>query len=234
MRNILICDDDKDIANALKIYLKNQNYNIYMAHNGREAVDMVSEMEIHLVLMDIMMPVMDGLTAMAEIRKHSNIPIILLTAKSEDSDKILGLDTGADDYITKPFNPKEVTARVASSLRRYFDLGTVTSSVNTYRIGGIEMDDLQRRVTIDGVEIILTPKEYDILKLLMRNPGKIFSPADIYSSVWNERVIGCEGSVAVHIRHLREKIEIDPANPRTLKVVWGQGYKIEGGQHEIL
>ncbi len=233
MRNILICDDDKDIANALKIYLKNQNYNIFIAHNGREAVDMVSEKEIHLVLMDIMMPVMDGLAAMAEIRKHSNIPIILLTAKSEDADKILGLDTGADDYITKPFNPKEVTARVASNLRRYFNLGNVSSFANTYRIGGIEMDDLQKKVTLDGEEVILTPKEYDILKLLMRNPGKTFSPADIYSNVWNERVIGCEGSVAVHIRHLREKIEIDPANPRTLKVVWGQGYKIEGDRYEI-
>lgn len=234
MKNILICDDDKDIANALKIYLKNQNYNIYIARNGREAVDMVSDMDIHLVLMDIMMPVMDGLTAMAEIRKFSNIPIILLTAKGEDNDKILGLNTGADDYITKPFNPNEVTARVASSLRRYFNLGNITASVNVYRIGGIELDDLQKKVTLDGEDIILTPKEYEILKLLMRNPGKIFSPQDIYSSVWNERVIGCEGNVAVHIRHLREKIEIDPANPRTLKVVWGQGYKIEGGQHEIL
>lgn len=234
MKNILICDDDKDIANALKIYLRNHNYNIYIARNGKEAVDMVSDMDIHLVLMDIMMPVMDGLTAMAEIRKFSNIPIILLTAKSEDTDKILGLNVGADDYITKPFNPNEVTARVASNLRRYFNLGNITSSVNVYRIGGIELDDLQKTVTLDGEEIILTPKEYDILKLLMRNPGKIFSPQDIYSTVWNERVIGCEGNVAVHIRHLREKIEIDPANPRTLKVVWGQGYKIEGGNHEIL
>lgn len=228
MKNILICDDEKDIVDALKIYLNNGDYNIYTAYNGKEAVDLVHQNDIHLILMDIMMPKMDGITAMTAIRKFSNIPIILLTAKSEDADKILGLNSGADDYITKPFNPNEVTARVSSALRRYFNLGNINSSVNTYRIGGIEVDDLQRKVTLDGTPIVLTPKEYDILKLLIRNPGKVFSPYDIYTQIWNERTVGCENSVAVHIRHLREKIEIDPANPRALKVVWGQGYKIEG------
>lgn len=228
MKNILICDDEKDIVDALKIYLNNGDYNIYTACNGKEAVDLVHQNDIHLILMDIMMPKIDGITAMTAIRKFSNIPIILLTAKSEDADKILGLNSGADDYITKPFNPNEVTARVSSALRRYFNLGNINSSVNTYRIGGIEVDDLQRKVTLDGTPIVLTPKEYDILKLLIRNPGKVFSPYDIYTQIWNERTVGCENSVAVHIRHLREKIEIDPANPRALKVVWGQGYKIEG------
>lgn len=228
MKNILICDDEKDIVNALKIYLNNGDYNIYTAYNGVEAVNLVRQNDIHLILMDVMMPKMDGITAMATIRRFSNIPIILLTAKSEDEDKILGLNSGADDYITKPFNPNEVIARVSSSLRRYFNLGNINSSVNVYRIGGITMDDLHRTVTLDGAPIILTPKEYDILKLFMRNPGKVFSPYDIYTQIWNERTIGCENSVAVHIRHLREKIEIDPANPRALKVVWGQGYKIEG------
>lgn len=228
MKNILICDDEKDIVDALKIYLNNGDYNIYTAYNGKEAVDLVRQNDIHLILMDIMMPKMDGITAMSIIRSFSNIPIILLTAKSEDEDKILGLNSGADDYITKPFNPNEVTARVSSALRRYFNLGNINSSVNVYRIGGIEVDDLQRKVTLDGTPVVLTPKEYDILKLLIRNPGKVFSPYDIYTQIWNERTVGCENSVAVHIRHLREKIEIDPANPRALKVVWGQGYKIEG------
>ena len=228
MKNILICDDEKDIVNALKIYLKNGDYNIYTAYNGLDAVDLVRQNDIHLILMDIMMPKMDGITALTTIRSFSNIPVILLTAKSENEDKILGLNTGADDYITKPFNPGEVTARVSSALRRYFNLGNINSSVNLYRIGGIEMDDLHKKVTLDGAPIVLTPKEYDILKLLMRNPGKVFSPYDIYSQIWNERTVGCENAVAVHIRHLREKIEIDPANPRALKVVWGQGYKLEG------
>ena len=228
MKNILICDDEKDIVDALKIYLSTGDYNIYTAYSGRQAVDLVRQNDIHLILMDIMMPEMDGITAMTAIREFSNIPIILLTAKSEDADKILGLNAGADDYVTKPFNPNEVTARVSSALRRYFNLGNINSSVNVYRIGGIEVDDLHRKVTLDGTPIVLTPKEYDILKLLVRNPGKVFSPYDIYSQIWNERTVGCENSVAVHIRHLREKIEIDPANPRALKVVWGQGYKIEG------
>ncbi len=227
MKNILICDDEKDIVNALKIYLDNKDYTLFTARNGKEALEMARTKDIHLILMDIMMPVMDGLTAMREIRSFSNIPIILLTAKSEDGDKILGLDMGADDYITKPFNPKEVTARVASSLRRYFHLGTISDFQNFYRVAGLEMDDMQKNVTLDGENLTLTPKEYDILKLLMRNPGQTFSPADIYTHVWNDRPVNCDSIVAVHIRHLREKIEIDPANPRTLKVVWGQGYRLE-------
>lgn len=231
MKNILICDDEKDIVNALKIYLDNKDYTLFTARNGKEALEMARTKDIHLILMDIMMPVMDGLTAMREIRSFSNIPIILLTAKSEDGDKILGLDLGADDYITKPFNPKEVTARVASSLRRYFHLGTISDFQNFYRVAGIEMDDMQKSVTLDGESLTLTPKEYDILKLLMRNPGTTFSPADIYTHVWNDRPVNCDSIVAVHIRHLREKIEIDPANPRTLKVVWGQGYKLEDSKN---
>lgn len=231
MKNILICDDEKDIVNALKIYLNNKDYALFTAKNGQEAVELVRTMDIHLILMDIMMPVMDGLTAMKEIRCFSNIPIILLTAKSEDGDKILGLDMGADDYITKPFNPKEVTARVASSLRRYFHLGTITESTNLYVVSGLVMDDIKKYVTLDGEQLTLTPKEYDILKFLMRNPGTTFSPADIYTHVWNDRPVNCDSIVAVHIRHLREKIEIDPANPRTLKVVWGQGYRLEVHQN---
>lgn len=232
MKNILICDDEKDIVNALKIYLDNRDYSLFTARNGKEALDLVHTVDIHLVLMDVMMPIMDGLTAIKEIRSFSNIPIILLTAKSEDSDKILGLDLGADDYITKPFNPKEVTARVASSLRRYFNLGTIAKHQNYYQVAGIEMDDIKKIVTLDGNDLTLTPKEYDILKLLMRNPGITFSPADIYSNVWNDRPVNCDSIVAVHIRHLREKIEIDPANPRTIKVVWGQGYKLEDSKYD--
>ena len=231
MKNILICDDEKDIVNALKIYLDNKDYTLFTARNGKEALEMTRTKDIHLILMDIMMPVMDGLTAMREIRSFSNIPIILLTAKSEDGDKILGLDMGADDYITKPFNPNEVTARVASSLRRYFHLGTISNFQNCYRVAGIEMNDMQKNVTLDGESLTLTPKEYDILKLLMRNPGTTFSPADIYTHVWNDRPVNCDSIVAVHIRHLREKIEIDPANPRTLKVVWGQGYRLEDSKN---
>lgn len=227
MKNILICDDEKDIVNALKIYLEDKDYNLFTAKNGKEAVDIVHTNDIHLVLMDIMMPVMDGIKSLKEIRSFSNIPIILLTAKSEDEDKLMGLNVGADDYITKPFNPKEVKARVASQLRRYFTLGNISNSTNTYCHSGIEMDDLKKTVKLDGLPLILTPKEYEILKLLLRNPGKTFSPSDIYSSIWNERALNCDSIVAVHIRHLREKIEIDPANPRTLKVVWGQGYKLE-------
>ena len=232
MKNILICDDEKDIVNALKIYLDNKDYSLYTAQNGAEALEIVRTNDIHLILMDIMMPVMDGLTAMKEIRSFSNVPIILLTAKSEEADKILGLNLGADDYITKPFNPMEVTARVASALRRYFNLGTIAQNPNCYQVSGLIMDDIKKSVTLDGDELTLTPKEYDILKLLMRNPGVIFSPYDIYSNVWNDRPVNCDSIVAVHIRHLREKIEIDPKNPRTLKVVWGQGYKLEDSKHD--
>ena len=226
--NILICDDEKDIVSALRIYLTPEGYNIYEAYDGREALDIIRKNDIHLVLMDIMMPVMDGITAMARIREESNIPVILLTAKSEDTDKILGLNTGADDYITKPFNPMEVLARVRSQLRRYMKLGGGSVKPSQIAIGGIELDDNYKKVTIDGEEASLTPTEFEILKLLMQNPGKVFSPAEIYRRVWNEAPLGAENTVAVHIRHLREKLEINPAEPRYLKVVWGQGYKMEG------
>ena len=231
MANILICDDEKDIVNALKIYLNDPDYVLYEAHNGKEAVDVVRENEIHLVLMDIMMPVMDGIEAMSQIRGFSNVPIILLTAKSEDADKVLGLNVGADDYITKPFSPLEVCARVKSQLRRFLSLGAgakKTSVVLT--IGGLELDYDARTVTLDGENISLTKKEFDILKLLMENPNRVFSPKEIYREVWHEDPMGADNTVAVHIRHLREKTEIDPADPRYIKVVFGQGYKIQKGK----
>ena len=230
MPNILICDDEKDIVNALKIYLSDPDYIIYTAGNGQEALETVKTKEIHLILLDIMMPVMDGIETMAKIREISNVPIILLTAKSEDADKILGLNVGADDYITKPFNPLEVSARVKSQLRRFLKLGSGTPSKDRFVIGGIELDDKAKEVLIDGVPAQLTPKEYEILKLLMSHPGEVFSPGDIYRSVWKEVPLGQDGTVAVHIRHLREKLEIDPGNPRYVKVVFGQGYKIEKGR----
>jgi len=229
MYQILLCDDEKDIINALKIYLDNDNYSFLEAFNGEEAVRIVKEQEVHLVVMDIMMPVMDGIQAMVEIRKSSNVPVILLTAKGEDADKILGLNIGADDYITKPFHPMEVCARVKSQLRRYMQLGSGSSTSNLLQIGGVELNDLRKQVLVDGEEISLTPTEYDILKLLMQNPGKVFSPKEIYERVWKDLPYGSESTVAVHIRHLREKIEINPAEPRYLKVVWGQGYKFEKG-----
>ncbi|MCR5803705.1 MAG: response regulator transcription factor [Clostridia bacterium] len=231
MANILICDDERDIVNALKIYLNDPDYVLFEAHNGKEAVDIVRDEEIHLVLLDIMMPVMDGIQAMSRIRETSNVPIILLTAKSEDADKVLGLNVGADDYITKPFSPLEVCARVRSQLRRYLSLGagaTKTSVVLT--IGGLELDDDSKTVTLDGEPISLTKKEFEILKLLMENPNRVFSPKEIYSKVWNEDPIGTDNTVAVHIRHLREKTEINPAEPRYIKVVFGQGYKIQKGK----
>ncbi len=231
MANILICDDERDIVNALKIYLNDPDYVLFEAHNGKEAVDIVRNEEIHLVLLDIMMPVMDGIEAMSHIRETSNVPIILLTAKSEDADKVLGLNVGADDYITKPFSPLEVCARVRSQLRRYLSLGagaTKTSVVLT--IGGLELDDSSKTVTLDGEQISLTKKEFEILKLLMENPNRVFSPKEIYSKVWNEDPIGTDNTVAVHIRHLREKTEINPAEPRYIKVVFGQGYKIQKGK----
>jgi len=229
MYNILICDDEKDIVSALKIYLSSENYNTYTAYTGREALQVIKDHDIHLVLLDIMMPEMDGITAMVKIREVSNIPIILLTAKGEDTDKVLGLNVGADDYITKPFNPVEVMARVKSQLRRYMHLGGSPAKPAALCIGGIELDDKAKTVTLDGEPVSLTPTEYDILKLLMENPGQVFSPKDIYNHVWKEQPYGSESTVAVHIRHLREKIEINPAEPRYLKVVWGQGYKIERG-----
>ena len=227
MYNILICDDDKDIVNALKIYLTDPQYRLLAAYNGLEALETAEKEELHLVLMDIMMPQLDGISAMVRLREKSNVPVILITAKGEDSDKILGLNVGADDYITKPFNPAEVTARVRAAIRRYTQLGAGTARPKTLRVGGLEMDDEAKQVCSDGEEIALTPKEYEILKLLMASPGKVFSPRDIYKRVWEEDPLGADSTVAVHIRHLREKIEIDPARPRYLKVVWGQGYKIE-------
>lgn len=228
MANILICDDEKDIVNALKIYLNDPDYVIFEAYNGKDAVSIVQDKEIHLVLMDIMMPIMNGIEAMSKIRETSNVPIILLTAKSEDADKVLGLNVGADDYITKPFSPLEVCARVKSQLRRYLSLGARDNAVSeTLVIGGLELNDESKEVRIDGENVSLTKKEYEILKLLMENPNKVFSPQDIYLKVWNDYPVGTENTVAVHIRHLREKIEINPAEPRYIKVVFGQGYKIE-------
>ena len=227
MYNILICDDEKDIVSALKIYLAAAEYKTFEAYNGKEAVQLMQQQEIHLVLMDIMMPEMDGMSAMVAIREFSNVPVILLTAKSEDTDKILGLNVGADDYITKPFNPVEVLARVKSQLRRYIQLGSAVKQEPMLRIGSVELDDEAKRVTVDGELINVTRTEYEILKLLMQEPGKVFSSKTIYNKVWEDDPYGAENTVAVHIRHLREKIEINPAEPRYLKVVWGQGYKIE-------
>lgn len=232
MYNILICDDERDIVNALKIYLYDVNYSLFEAYNGREALEIIGREDIHLVLLDIMMPELDGISAMVKIRETSNVPIILLTAKSEDSDKILGLNVGADDYITKPFNPVEVAARVKSQLRRYMQLGGGMVRQECLKVGGIELDDKEKTVTLDGEPVALTPTEYEILKLLMQNPGQVFSPREIYRKIWNDLPYGSENTVAVHIRHIREKLEINPAEPRYLKVVWGQGYKMERGRRE--
>ena len=230
MPNILICDDERDIVNALKIYLSDPDYTLYEAYNGKEALEVLRTHDVHLVLLDIMMPVMDGISAMAKIREESNVPIILLTAKSEDTDKVLGLNIGADDYVTKPFNPLEVSARVRSQLRRYLRLGGGAAQPEAYVIGGIELNDRTKSVTVDGEPVSLTPKEFEILKLLMANPDRVFSPKEIYQTIWKEKPFGTDNTVAVHIRHLREKIEIDPAEPRTIKVIFGQGYKIERGR----
>ncbi|MEE0772338.1 MAG: response regulator transcription factor [Anaerovoracaceae bacterium] len=227
MYNILICDDEKDIVSALKIYLSGEGYGLYEAYNGAEALEVIENNDIHLVLMDIMMPEMDGMQALIKLREKKNIPVIFLTAKSEDADMILGLNMGADDYITKPFKPIEVIARVKSHLRRYMELGTAKVKRDVIEIGDITIDDKAKEVMLMDEKVNLTPKEYGILKLLMENPGKVFSPAEIYRNVWKEDAFGSEGTVAVHIRHLREKVEIDPERPRHLKVVWGQGYKIE-------
>lgn len=228
MYNILICDDEKDIVSALEIYLKTEGYNVFKAYNGNEALEIIAENQIHLVLMDIMMPVCDGVTATAKLREFSNIPVIFLTAKSEDTDKILGLNIGADDYVTKPFNPVEVLARVRSQLRRFMQLGGNVNKQSLV-IGNIELNDSAKTVSVDGENVTLTPLEFEILKLLMQNVGRVFSPKEIYKSVWKEEPFGNESTVAVHIRHLREKIEINPAEPRYLKVVWAHGYKIEKG-----
>ena len=224
--NILICDDEQDIVSALKIYLEAEGYRTFAASNGKEALAILEREDIHLVLLDIMMPVMDGVSALAKLREFSNVPVILLTAKSEDTDKVLGLNLGADDYITKPFNPVEMLARVRSQLRRYLQLGGGAVRESTIAIGPITLDDGSKTVTLDGEPVNLTPREYEILKLLMQNPGRVFHPRDLYRKVWNEEPFGAESTVAVHIRHLREKLEIDPASPRYIRAVWGQGYKI--------
>ena len=230
MYNILICDDQPDIVNALKIYLAPEGYGLYAAGNGEEALACMQKEDIHLILLDVMMPKMDGITAVSKIREFSNVPIILLTAKSETEDLVLGLNVGADDYITKPFVPVEVLARVRSQLRRYAKLGSrPEEQPGVLTIGSVTLDDRTKAVQVDGEAVALTPTEYAILRLLMANPGKVYSTKALYESVWQEAALGSEGAVAVHIRHLREKIEINPSEPRYLKVVWGQGYKMEGG-----
>ena len=226
MYNILICDDERDIVSALEIYLNAEGYKTYAAYNGRDALEILKSEEIHLILMDIMMPELDGISAVKALREFSNAPVILLTAKSQDNDKILGLNIGADDYVTKPFNPIELMARVRSQLRRYTKLGGAVQA-EVLKVGGVELDDRSKEVTVDGDAVSLTPTEYEILKLLMQDAGTVFSPKEIYKKVWGDAPYGAEGTVAVHIRHIREKIEINPAEPRYLKVVWAKGYKME-------
>ena len=230
MYNILICDDQPDIVSALKIYLAPEGYRLLEACNGAQALEIVQREDVHLILLDVMMPVMDGITAAVKIREYSNVPIIFLTAKSETEDMVLGLNVGADDYITKPFVPVELLARVRSQLRRYAKLGSrPAEDSGEISIGGITINDRAKTVTVEGEIVNLTPTEYSILRLLMGNPGKVYSTKALYEAVWQETALGSEGAVAVHIRHLREKIEINPSEPRYLKVVWGQGYKMEGG-----
>lgn len=232
MYNILLCDDEEDILLALKIYLKDPEYRFLEAHNGDEALSILKDQSVDLLLLDLMMPRKDGLSTLRELRSFSNIPVILLTAKSESLDKIIGFDHGADDYITKPFDPVDVKNRVKAHLRRYTSLGSKLSA-STIHIGNIVMNDTQKKVFVDGEEVSLTYSEYEILKLLMKNSGKCFSPSEIYHQIWKETAPGTDRTIAVHIRHLREKIEIDPANPRYILVVWGQGYRIVGGNtHE--
>ena len=229
MYNILVVDDDKEIVGAIEIYLKKEGYNILKAYNGEEALDIVNNNEIHLIILDIMMPKKDGLETLEEIRKSKTIPVILLSAKSEDYDKIGGLNSGADDYITKPFNPLELIARVNSSLRRYVSFGALEKEENgnIYKTGELVVDDDTKKVTVDGKEVKLTATEFNILKFLLANKGKVYSIPEIYENVWNEEGFGAENIIAVHIRHIREKIEINPKEPRYLKVIWGVGYKIE-------
>ena len=234
MYNILICDDERDIVSALKIYLSGEGYNLFEAYDGREALEVVRRNDIHLILMDVMMPRLDGIAATARLREESNVPIIMLTAKSESGDKVLGLNIGADDYITKPFDPAEVVARVRSQLRRYTKLGAAPEpeQAGRYTVGPITLDEEAKTVTVDGDAVALTPIEYNILRLLIKHPGRIYSSQQIYELVWNESALGAENAVSVHIRHLRQKVEIDPSEPRYLKVVWGLGYKLEDGRHE--
>ncbi len=231
MYNILVVDDDKEIVGAIEIYLKKEGYNIVKAYNGNQALKIIQEKEIHLVILDIMMPEKDGIETLEEIRKEKSIPVILLSAKSEDYDKIGGLNSGADDYITKPFNPLELIARVNSNLRRYVSLGALENKNNKklYQVGGLEINDETKKVTVDGKEVKLTATEYNILKFLLENKGKVYSIPEIYENVWKEEGFGAENIIAVHIRHIREKIEINPKDPKYLKVIWGVGYKIEEG-----
>ena len=230
MYNIVVCDDDKEIVEAIEIYLKREGYNIFKAYNGKEALKIIKENEdIHLVILDIMMPELDGISVASLIRKDKSVPIIMLSAKSEDYDKISGLNNGADDYITKPFNPLELIARVNSQIRRYTTLGSIAekTSENTYKSGDLIIDDNTKQVTVAGKDVKLTPTEYNILKFLTQNKGKVYSIEQIYENVWEDEAYGAENIIAVHIRHIREKIEINPREPRYLKVIWGIGYKIE-------
>ena len=231
MANILVCDDDKEIVDAIEIYLSQDGYKIYKAYDGEQAIQILDKEEIHLLIMDIMMPKLDGIRATLKIREYSSIPIIILSAKSEDTDKILGLNIGADDYICKPFNPLELVARVKSNLRRYTSLGSLTGENKAiYQVGGLVLNDDTKQVTVDDEPVKMTPIEYNILLLLMKNQGRVFSINQIYESIWYEDAIGADNTVAVHIRHIREKIEINPKEPRYLKVVWGVGYKIDKEQ----
>ena len=225
--NILVCDDDKEIVNAIEIYLKNEGYDVFKAYDGIEALSVIEKADIHLILMDIMMPKLDGMRTTMKIREEKNIPIIMLSAKSEDYDKITGLNVGADEYKTKPFNPLELIARVKSQLRRYVNLGSLEKKTGIFKTGGLIIDDEQKTVELDGKNVAVTPIEYGILKLLTEHAGRVFSMEQIYEAVWNEPAYNPENTVAVHIRRIREKIEINPKNPKYLKVVWGIGYKIE-------
>jgi DNA-binding response OmpR family regulator len=227
MYNILVCDDDKDIVSAIEVYLVTENYNVFKSYDGEQALKIIGGNEIHLVILDIMMPKLDGLVATVRIRKTNNIPIILLSAKSEDTDKIAGLNFGADDYVTKPFNSMELMARVKSQLRRYTKLGSMEQKTGVFKTGGLELDDKLKEVTVDGETVKLTPTEYKIVRLLMEHLGQVFSIEEIYDKVWNEPSYSVENTVAVHIRRIREKLEINPGEPKYLKVVWGIGYKIE-------
>ena len=228
MNTILVCDDDKEIVEAIEIYLSQEGYRVLKAYDGAQAVEMLEKNEVQLLIIDIMMPRLDGIRATLKIRENSSIPIIILSAKSEDADKILGLNIGADDYVTKPFNPLELVARVKSQIRRYTKLGTVADEQqNVFQTGGLIINDDLKEVTVDGEPVKLTPIEYNILLLLVKNQGKVFSINQIYESIWNEDAIGADNTIAVHIRHIREKIEINAKEPRYLKVVWGIGYKVE-------
>ena len=229
MYNVLVCDDDREIVEAIEIYLSQEGYKVLKAYDGEEALKVLDREKVDLLIIDVMMPKLDGIRATLKIREKKNMPIIILSAKSEDADKILGLNVGADDYMTKPFNPLELTARVKSQLRRYTQLGSTIDKSNqaVYAVGGLSIDDEQKEVTVDGEPVRLTPIEYNILLLLVKNQGKVFSIDQIYESIWNEDAIGVDNTVAVHIRHIREKIEINPKEPRYMKVVWGVGYKIE-------